>query len=312
MWQILLQISIALFHVVLKSLLNIIACILLSRLLKEWFNLHALLSFMIANYCISKIIQYIQRHLLRDRLTKKEPDEIVYLDQLSFHSSNEILDRTKFENDWQVLLKDDRENLLSSIVNIPVQNRWLFLTTIILINYQLNSTTSGYVQKLSPPIALIILLVSGSAIRYQTLFEREREDHAETLERWIVYLRNTIPAVSIGVKRVENDTEIVFTVQSYQLNSKFNDYFYDLACFACNDLIELAKNSAVDKGKSIRLVWALPSCKTIWSYGLKAKEFLPTKNYRDFSFMPLVHSYVQVYQYEQSLESITEERKKNQ
>lgn len=312
MWQILLQLSITLFHVVLKSLLNITACILLSRLLREWFDLHALLSFMIANYCISKIIQYIQQHLLRDRLTKKEPDEIVYLDQLSFHSSNDILDRLKFDNDWQVLLKDDRENLLSSIVNIVIQNRWLFLTTIILINYQINGATSTYVQSLSPWIALIILLVSGSAIRYQTLFEREREDQADKLERSIVYLRDTIPTVSIGVKRVENDTEIVFTVQSYQLNSKFNDYFYDLACFACKNLIELAKNSAVDKGKSIRLVWALPICKNIWSYGLKAKEFLPTKKYRDFSFMPLVHSHVQVYQYEQSFENITEERKKNQ
>lgn len=303
MWQILLQISIALFHVIVKSTLNIIACILLSRLLKDWFDLHTVVSFMIANYCISKIIEYIQRHLLRDRLSKKEADEIVYLDQLSFHSSNEINDRISFDNDWQMLLEDDRENLLASIMNIPVQNRWLFFATIILITYQLNAT-SNYLQALTPSIVLILVLVSGSAIRYQTLFEREREQHAETLERRMVYLRKTIPSVSIGVKRVENENEIVLTVQSYQSNSKFNDYFYDLACFACKNLVESAKNSALENEKSIRVIWPLPSCKSIWSFALKAKEFHQTKTYQDFSFMPMVHSTVQVYQYEQSIEKI--------
>ena len=293
-------------------MLNIVACFLLSRLLKEWFGLHEIISLFGANYCISTMTGYILRQQLRDRLKKKEPNERIYLDRLSFQSSSDTNDRRKFEQHWQLLIDDDRENRLSAIIDVPLQNRWLFFVTIILINYQLDSTTWSYVRALFRTIGLMIVLISGSAIRYQTLFEREREKHRERFERWIVYSQDVFPVVSIEVQRIDRGDEFVFLVQSFHINSKFRDYFYDLACYTCQNLIDWTKQSGMTNEKSIRLMWPLTSCEKIWIYALNSKGFVSQRTYRDFSFMPMVHSYVQEYYYEQSLSNINEESRKDQ
>ena len=212
----------------------------------------------------------------------------------------------EFETDWNSLLDDDRNTILSSIVDIPFRNRWVLLAIIILINYQLNSETSNYIEVVVRTIGMIIILISGSAIRYQTLFERDRQKYQDLsiekpdrFERLIVYSKETIPIASVYLERTDTLEESVFTVQSYQLNSKFNDYLYDIVNYTCKIVIERMENYTIENEKSVRLVWPLPMCKKNWTFAIKANKFILNKTYRDFSFMPFVHSYVEQYEYEQ-------------
>jgi hypothetical protein len=136
----------------------------------------------------------------------------------------------------------------------------------------------------------------------------------EEFERYIVYSKKTIPIASICFQRNETSENLVFVMQLYQLNSKFNDYFYDIANYTCRNLIEKMKICGKENRKSIRLIWSFPTCKKNWTYAIKANKFVLRNTYQDFSFMPFVHSYVEQYEYQQSLslDIDDDETKKNQ
>ena len=87
MFDILLQVFLAIIGIVFRSAMNIVLCILLSRMFTKWFGLHAFLSFFCANYCLSFIVRFILRRQLLSRLKEKEVDERIFLDQLSWKSS---------------------------------------------------------------------------------------------------------------------------------------------------------------------------------------------------------------------------------
>ena len=151
-----------------------------------------------------------------------------------------------------------------------------------------------------------MLLIAGAAVRYQTLFERERkkcldfmQENPNEFERYIAYSQNTIPIASVCLQRKDADENAVLLVQLCQLNSKFRDYFYDIVNFTCRNLIERMKIYTQENQKSIRLVWSLPTCQKNWTYGIQANKFRLKNTYRDFSFMPFVHSYVEQFEYEE-------------
>ena len=215
---------------------------------------------------------------------------------------NESID--KFETDWKYLLDDDSKTIFPSIVDIPFKNGWLFFATLMVIDYQQNSLNYSYTISLLRTIAFLIVLISGASIRYQTLFERDKTNffnlmikNRDEIERYIVYSENNVPIASVCLQIMNiSETQIVM-VQLCQLNSKFNDYIYDIGNYICQKLIERIKISGDEDEKSIRLIWSLPTCKQKWMFAIKANKFLLKNTYKDFSFMPLVNSYVQQYEY---------------
>jgi hypothetical protein len=192
---------------------------------------------------------------------------------------------------------------------------------IIIIDYQINNSDDSYIGSVCRTIAFIIILISGAAVRYQTLFERDRKKSLDLMlnnhnefERFIVYSKNTIPIASVGLQVNESSENMILIMKLYQLNSKFNDYFYEIADYICQNLIEEMKSLAEENKKSIRLIWSFPTCKKSWKYAIKANKFILNKTYQDFSFMPFVHSYVEQYEYQESISSdiMIDDTKKSQ
>ncbi len=210
----------------------------------------------------------------------------------------------KFEIDWKYLLDDDAKNMFSSIINIPFNSRSLFFATIIITEYQMNNYNYNYIISLIRTISFFIILISGSSIRYQTLFERDKKKifdlnikNRDEIERYIIYSNKTIPIASICLQILNTPENSIFMVQLCQINSKFNDYFYDLANYTCQNLIERSKFYGNEKKKSIRLIWSLPTCKQNWLFAIKSNQLILRNSYKDFSFMPFVNSYVEQYEY---------------
>lgn len=174
-----------------------------------------------------------------------------------------------------------------------------------IIDHQMNNMNYSYFYSLVRTIACLIVLICGSSIRYQTLFERERDEileivskHEEVLERFIVYSQGkSVPIASICVQLLEAVDLPTFMVQMYHLNSTFNDYLADVEHFMCQKLIEHVKQLAENKKKSCRILWSVPSCRKDWTPVLKSNQFTLRSNYADFAFMPLVKSHVEQYGY---------------
>ncbi len=210
----------------------------------------------------------------------------------------------KFETDWKFLLNDDLKNMFPSIVNIPFHNGWLFFATVIIIEYQINHYNYSYIISLIRTIGFFVILICGSSVRYQTLFERDHKKYIDfmiknrdAIERCIVYSNNSIPVASVCLQIFNTPENSIFMVQLYQINSKFEDYFCDIANYTCRNLIELIKIYGNTNQKSIRLIWSLPTCKQNWIFAIKTNKFILKNSYKDFSFMPLVNSYVEQYEY---------------
>ena len=226
---------------------------------------------------------------------------------LFIRTDNQNALTSKFEDDWEYLLDDDAKNIFSSIVNIPFKNVWLFFATLVTIDYQMNNLDYSYVTSLTRTIGFLIILICGSSIRYQTLFERDRKDSLNLLikmrdevERYILYLNNNgdyIPIASVGLQVINVPEKSIFMVQLDQLNSTFDDYVRDIGNYICQQLIERIKIYGDENRKSVRLIWSIPSCKQRWTFAVKANKFVLINTYKDFSFMPFVNSYVQQYDY---------------
>ncbi len=295
------QVLFAAIKTILRSALNMMLYYLLSRIFNKLFGFHILVSFFCSMYCISKIVGYFKRLWLMNRIKNKKQDEKILFNELSFQSPRT---NDKFEIDWQFLLDDDIKHLFPSIVNIPFNNGWLFFATFTIIEYQINSLEYSFITSLIRTIGFFIILIYGSSIRYQTLFERDRKKSLEfmiknrdEIEQYIVYSNNTIPIASVCLQILNISENPIFMVQLCQVNSKFDDYFYDITNYTCQNVIERIKIYGNEKQKSIRLIWSLPTCKKNWVYTIKANKFILRNTYKDFSFMPLVNSYVEQYEY---------------
>ncbi len=210
----------------------------------------------------------------------------------------------KFEADWKYLLDDDAKTIFSSIVDIPFKNGWLFFATLMIIDYQMNHMNYSYTISLIRTIGFLIILICGSSIRYQTLFERDKKNFfdlmikkRDEIERYIVYSSNNVPIASVCLQIMNVAENRILMIQLCQLNSKFNDYIYDIGNYICQKLIERLKISGDENEKSAGLIWSLPTCKQNWMFAIKANKFLLKNTYKDFSFMPLVNSYVEQYEY---------------
>lgn len=237
----------------------------------------------------------------------------------STENSNEAMD--KFESDWQYLLDDETKNVFPSIVNIPFSNGWLFFSTIIIIDYQMNNSDYTYTASLIRTISFLVILICGSSVRYQTLFERERKNcvnlltkKREETERYIIYSNNTIPVGSVCLQIQDTPESSIFMVQLYQSNSKFDDYVQLIVYFICQKLIQRIQAYGNETKKSARLVWSLPTCKQNWAPALTVNKFVLRNTFKDFSFLPLVNSYVEQYDYcyeykDLPLETIEDESK---
>ena len=219
--------------------------------------------------------------------------------------------RPTFEKDWKFLVDNDRETILSSIVDIPFQNGWLFLVVILTVDYKFYNSEDNYIISLSRTIGFVLLLISGATLRYQTLFQRDQNKTLDLMiknviefERHIVYLKNTTPVALFGLQRTESSENTILDVQLYMLNSKFSIYTSAIAKYICEDLIDNMKDLAEEDKKSIRLIWSFPSCRNNWKYAIKEEKLLLlTRKYKDFSFMPFVHSYVEQYERQQFVET---------
>ena len=211
----------------------------------------------------------------------------------------------QFENDWTFLLTDDEKNLFPSIVNIPFNNGWLFLVTFSIIDYQMNSLNYSYFLSLVRTIGCLILLICGSSVRYQTLFDREKKDifqmmtkQREDVERYIIYSQTANePIASVCLQIIRSTSPITFMVQLYQINSKFDDYIYDVENYLAQRLMERVKAYGLEHETSARLIWSIPTCRQAWTPVLKANKFILRYTYKDFSFMPFVNSNVEQYEY---------------
>jgi hypothetical protein len=191
------------------------------------------------------------------------------------------------------------------IVNIPFSNGWLVFGSMIAIDYQMKNYDFSYTMSLIRTVGVLIILVCGSAIRYQTLFDRDKNNFfnlmikkRDEIERYILYSTNNYaPIASVCLQLLNTPESSVFMVQLYQINSKFEDYMFDIASCMCDRLIERIQNYGNEHQKSIYLIWSIPTCKQNWKYAVKAKKFLLRNSYKDFSFMPFIHSSVEQYQY---------------
>lgn len=329
------QVLFAAINAVSRSVLNIMLYSLLSRIFHKWFGFHIVASFFCSMYCISKIVSYVKRLWITNRMKNKTQDEKIIPSELSWESSRRLVqikyyfskififsirtnnENDKFEIDWKYLLDDDTKNMFSSIVNIPFNNGWLFFATIVLTEYQMNHFNDNYIISLIRTISFFIILICGSSIRYQTLYERDKKKffdfiikNRDEIECCIAYSNNTIPVGSVCLQIMNSPEGSVIMVQLCQLNSKFNDYFYDVANYICKNLIERLKVNG--DGKPIRLVWSLPTCKKDWIFALKANKFILNNSYKDFSFMPLVNSYIEQYEYQDLSSNSLDDTNKNE
>ena len=87
MFDVLSQVLFALIRTSLQATLNIFLYSLISRIFIRWLGLNTMISFLCSNYCISKILFFIQHLRLSIRLKKKKSEERIFLDQLSWSSA---------------------------------------------------------------------------------------------------------------------------------------------------------------------------------------------------------------------------------
>ncbi|CAF0968452.1 unnamed protein product [Rotaria sordida] len=324
----LLQVLFAAIRTVLSSALRLVLYSIISRIFNDWLGLNSLISFFCSAFCLSKTIRYFQRAWFNARITNKKPEEKIILEELTWQSpttisikmdtENESID--KFENDWKYLLDDDMKNIFSSIVNIPFSNAWLFITTIIVVNYQMNNFDYSYIGSLLRTIGPLIILICGSTVRYQTLFERDKKDFfnimikkRDEIERYIIYSNNNnIPVASVCLHILNNSEIPTFMIQLYQLNSKFNDYIHDIGKYMCQKLIERIKIYGNENKQSIRLIWSFPTCKQDWKISITDNKFILKNTYKDFSFLPFINSYVEQYEYFYEYKEIINDTIKNE
>ncbi|UJR23603.1 hypothetical protein I4U23_026592 [Adineta vaga] len=311
------QVLFAAIRTVSRSALNITLYSMLSRVFNTWFGFNTLITFFCSAFCLSKITGYFQRLWLNARLKNKKPDEKILNEDLTWESAttksnNRTESIDKFETDWKYLLDDDTKTIFPSIVDIPFKNGWLFFATLFIIEYQMNNYDYSYTVSLIRTIGFFIILISGASIRYQTLLEREKQkifDHMnkahDEIERYIIYSNGNVPVASICVQILNTEDTTVFMVQLCQLNSKFDDYIYNVSDYICQRLFERVKTYANEKQTSVRIVWSLPTCKQSWIYGIKANKFVLRNTYKDYSFMPLVNSYVEQYEYVYEYEDLS-------
>ena len=298
----LIQVIFAAIRTVSRSALNIMLYSMLSRIFNTWFGFNTLITFFCSAYCLSKIVNYFQRIWLQTRLKNKKSDEKILMEDLSWESGMNSTE--KFESSWKFLLDDDTKNIFPAIVDIPFKNGWLFIATLMIIDYQMNNYAYTYTVSLLRTVGFFIVLISGASIRYQTLLEREKQkffNHMtkvpNEIERYIVYSKETIPVASICLQIMNTEETNIFMVQLCQLNSKFNDYIYDITDYICQRLFERVKIYGNQTKKSIRLIWSIPTCKQNWMYAIKANKFILRNTYKDYSFMPLINSHVEQYEY---------------
>ncbi|CAF0974566.1 unnamed protein product [Rotaria magnacalcarata] len=314
----LLQVLFAAMRTISLSALNIMMYSFISRIFNKWLGFNGFISFFCSAYCLSKIVNFFKRTWLKARLRNKKPDEKISSDGLTWHSpttmttedENEPID--KFENDWKYLIDDDAKNLFPSIVNIPFTNGWLLIATILLIDYQMNSLGYSYTVSLIRMMIFLSLLICGSTVRYQTLFERENKKffdvmikQRDEIERYIVYSNNRAPVGSVCLQIKDTPETSMFTVQLYQVNSKFHDYMYDIGDYMCQSLMERIKIYAKENKKSVRLIWSFPTCKQLWTIAIKNKKFILKNTYKDFSFLPFIDSHIQQYEYYYEYEDLS-------
>ncbi|CAF0792449.1 unnamed protein product [Adineta ricciae] len=309
----LIQVLFAAIRTVSRSAVNIMLYSILSRIFNQWFGFNTLITFFCSAYCLSKIVGYFQRMWLQARLKNKKPDEKILMEDLSWESDR-MESNEKFESDWKYLLDDDTKHVFSSIVDIPFRNGWLFFGTMMVIDYQMNNYGYSYTYSLIRTVGFLIALISGAAIRYQTLLEREKQKFfrhmlkiRDEVERYIVYSKGSTPIASICLQVVNAEQSTVFMVQLCQLNSKFNDYIYDITDYICHRLFERVKRYSNETRKSIRMVWSIPTCKQNWVHALKGNKLVLRNTYKDYSFMPLVNSYVEQYEYSYQYEDLSVE-----
>jgi hypothetical protein len=193
--------------------------------------------------------------------------------------------------------------MFPDIVNVPFTSNLLLIAAISLIDYQTKYFEYSYAMSVIRTLGCLIILICGSSIRYQTLFERDKKNFfnlmikkRDEFERYIIYYNN-IPIGSVCLQITNSSESTVFMVQLYQINSKFEDYMYDIGYFASGKLIERIQNHGNENKKSVYLVWSIPSCKQKWKFSIIANKFLLRNSYQDFSFLPFVKSYVEQYQY---------------
>ena len=164
----------------------------------------------------------------------------------------------------------------------------------------MNSWDYTYFQSLTRTMTFLFVVISGSSIRYQTLYERERQfrlaflsKNREEIQRFIIYANGkSSPIASISVQINDSSELTTFFVQNYQINSKFDDYLPLVGNYICQYLIDQMTKFANEKQKSARLMWAIPTCRSSWIAVLNANRFFLRIKYEDFSFLPLVKSEV--------------------
>ena len=169
----------------------------------------------------------------------------------------------------------------------------------------MNSLNYSYFLALFRTIGCLILLICGSSVRYQTLFNREKKDvfqmmtkQREDVERYIIYSQTGhVPIASICLQIICSTEPVTFMVQLYQINSKFDDYIYDVENYLAQRLIERVRAYGSEHETSARLIWSIPTCRQAWTPVLKANKFVLRYTYKDFSFMPFVNSHVEQYEY---------------
>ncbi|CAF3390858.1 unnamed protein product [Rotaria sp. Silwood1] len=318
----LFQVLFAAIRTISLSAVNLTLYSVLLHIFNYWLGFNGVISFICSAFCLSKTVRYLQRIWLNARLANKKLDEKIFLDQLTWQSpttmpiktdnENEPVD--KFEMDWKYLLDDDTKNIFSSIVNVPFSNGWLFITTIIIVNYQMENFGYSYIGSLFRTIGPLIILLCGSTVRYQTLFERDKKNFfnvmlkkRDDMERYIIYSNNTTPIASACLQILNNSEIPIFMVQLYQLNSKFDDYLYDAGNYMCQKLIERIKIYGDENKKSVRLIWSFPTCRNNWSIPIKNNKLILKNTYKDFSFLPFVNSHVEQYEYTYEYKDLSSE-----
>ena len=182
------------------------------------------------------------------------------------------------------------------------------------IDYQMNNYEYSYTKSLLRTVGFLIVLISGASVRYQTLLERGKHKFfnlmtkkRDEVERYIVYSNKNIPVASICLQIMNVPERTILMVQLCQLHSKFDDYISNVGSYICQQLVERARSSANGNGKSVRIIWSIPTCKQYWVYGIKANKFALVNTYKDYSFMPLVNSHVEQYEYLYEYEDLSTE-----
>jgi hypothetical protein len=92
MFDVVSQVLLAVIRTIFQSTINIFLYSLLSRIFTRWLGLNSLISFICSNYCISKILGFIQYIRLTIRLKRKQSEEKILFDELSWISAKLVFE----------------------------------------------------------------------------------------------------------------------------------------------------------------------------------------------------------------------------